>query len=386
MSRVTAQAEAAAILDGAPPPVTRAAGSSVYPLLDVAGIAQLPPPAWLVEGMIPASALAILYGPSNAGKSFLALDFALCIASALPWWGRDTRQGSVVYIAAEGVGGLANRNAAWQTERGPALDTQGNPLQSLRFLPEAPNLLDRADTDRVRRTLATVNDLELIVVDTMARCMVGGDENSARDVGVFVDAIDRIRADHQATALVVHHTGKDGENERGSSALRGAADAMLKLAPDGASLRLECDKAKDAARFDPWMVHLAEVADSCVIRVGSDTDRLSSQEDRILRSLPEAFGSSPATTAKLLAASGVPERTFYRAVQSLTQRGFLDCEPKGRSKLYTLTAAGEREITANNCQTTANDGDYCQAVMGSPPVGGSPTGSNQMADDVWVTE
>jgi len=361
------------------------AAAPIYELLDVAGIAQIPPPSWLVEGMIPASAFSVLYGPSNAGKSFLGLDFALCIATGLPWWGRETEQGTVVYIAAEGVGGLAHRNAAWQIERALAL---GEPdgLDRLRFLPEAPNLLDHGDVDRVRRTLEPITDLKAIVIDTMARCMIGGDENSARDVGVFVNAVDTIRADHGAAGLVVHHTGKDGENERGSSALRGAADAMMKLVPDGASLRLECDKAKDAAKFDPWSLHLAEVGESCVIRVGSDTERLSDQEERVLRSLPEAFGSSPATTAKLLVASGVPERTFYRAVQSLTQRGLLDCEPQGRSKLYSLSDTGQRHIGANDCQTTATEGDYCQAVTGPLPVGEGPTGSNRWADEVWVDD
>ena len=99
--------------------------------------------------------------------------------------------------------------------------------------------------------------------------MVGGDENSAKDVGRFIAAVDELRSVYKCASLTVHHTGKDGEDERGSSALRGAADAMLAPKPDGAGVKLACVKQKDAAPFDPWRLHLEVVQDSCVLRCGT---------------------------------------------------------------------------------------------------------------------
>jgi hypothetical protein len=92
----------------------------------------------------------------------------------------------------------------------------------------------------------------LIVWDTMARSMIGGDENAARDVGLAIAAADYLAEPHQAARLFVHHTGKNGEEERGSSALRGAADTLLALKPYEPGLRLTCEKAKDSEAFEPW--------------------------------------------------------------------------------------------------------------------------------------
>jgi len=49
------------------------------------------------------------------GKTFIALDMAFSVATGTPWQGHDTKQGSVVYIAAEGVQGMAQRIDAWKT-------------------------------------------------------------------------------------------------------------------------------------------------------------------------------------------------------------------------------------------------------------------------------
>lgn len=190
-------------------------------LLSITDLSQLPPPSWTLDGLLPAGGFTVLYGPSGAGKSFLGLDWGLCIAAGIPWYGREAKAGWVLYIAAEGVSGLYRRAQAWQTARST------DHVDRIRFLPEAVNLLDRQELDGARRTLHELPEPPaLIVIDTMARTMVGGDENAARDVGMFIAAVDTLGADSGAGRLVVHHTGKNGEDERGSSALRGAADMM----------------------------------------------------------------------------------------------------------------------------------------------------------------
>src|SRR5947209_2819298 len=60
------------------------------------------PLPWLIEGLLPASSLAVLAGGSGVGKSFIALDIACSIASGIDWHGRSVMQGDVVYVAGEG--------------------------------------------------------------------------------------------------------------------------------------------------------------------------------------------------------------------------------------------------------------------------------------------
>ena len=49
---------------------------------------------------------------------------------------------------------------------------------------------------------------KLIIFDTLARCMVGGDENSPLDMGRAVAAADRVRVETGAAVLLVHHPTK----------------------------------------------------------------------------------------------------------------------------------------------------------------------------------
>ena len=68
-----------------------------------------------------------------------------------------------------------------------------------------------------------------VILDTLARCMVGADENSAKDCGVVVDAMTRLLGrtpGGRGVILGVHHAGKDGKTLRGSSAFEGAADTV----------------------------------------------------------------------------------------------------------------------------------------------------------------
>jgi hypothetical protein len=71
--------------------------------------------------------------------------------------------------------------------------------------------------------------LGLIVIDTAARVMPGGAEDT-EDMGKFVAACDRIRATTEAAVLVVHHEGKDkNRGGRGSTVLPAAVDSEIAI-------------------------------------------------------------------------------------------------------------------------------------------------------------
>jgi hypothetical protein len=216
--------------------------------------------AWLIDGLVPLDGMSVIFGAPGSFKSFVALDWALCVATGLPWFGRTVKPGWIVYVAAEGRGGLKQRVLAWW-------EAHDRPdMSRARFLPEAVNLLDRSQIERAKRTLASLPERpRLLTVDTMARSMVGGDENAARDVGLFIAAVDGLRS--ADAAHVVHHAGKDGKDERGSSALRGAADLMVKTRREGNSprLTLACDKAKDFEPWDDLTMQRELVGSSCVL-------------------------------------------------------------------------------------------------------------------------
>ena len=339
-------------------------------LLSVADLAALPAPEWLLDNILPADGFSVLYGPSGGGKSFVALDWSLCIATGLSWYGRDTREGWVLYVAAEGVAGLYRRIDAWMHAR-----KQPQP-EAIRFLPSAINMLQDGDVSQLEATIATMpRPPALIVVDTMARSMTGGDENAARDVGLFVAAVDRLRNASDAAGLVVHHTGKDGEEERGSSSLRGAADAMFALKTDGANLRLECTKQKDAEAFDPWRLHLRATRESCVIAVGTRSGAITNSEREMLDSVSAAFGTQWATATALSQSWTGARASYFRTRKSLIDRGYLEVEDDSRTPRCRLTPDGLAQSVSPSLNHSQETGP--SSLTQSPLKGTGETGLAQ---------
>lgn len=187
-----------------------------------------------VQGVLVEGGLTVVYGDSNAGKTFWATDLALHVAAGKPWNGRRVEQGGVVYVALEGGRGFRNRAVAWrdanEDDYPPGLPFYGD------FSPL--NLLDPdADTGPLIETIHAASELgcpvKLVVVDTFARAMAGGNENASEDMGALVRNADRIRRETGANVLFIHHTGKDAaRGARGHSSLRAALDTEIEVVAD----------------------------------------------------------------------------------------------------------------------------------------------------------
>jgi hypothetical protein len=331
-----------------------AAGSraEAFPSWDDVQILDLPVVSYLVEGILPTNGACTLYGQPGVGKSFVALDLALSVASGQPFLNRAVTRSPVFYIAAEGLAGQRARVAAWKRRRG----LSGR--LGVRFFSEPVNLLEPGSVAKFLAAVRASGERPgLIVFDTLARCTVGGDENSARDMGIVVDNIGRIQRETGACILVVHHTRKDGESERGSNSLRGAMDAMLLVTGDDSGLSFECNKQKDGQQVDPIRLRLDPEGDSCVLVAAihawqSGTATMSGGERTALESLSSSFLAEGATASEWQTASGLPQRTFYRVRTLLVTRGYVN-DPHGiRGGRYSLTDTGRRVVTAN-CQLTA---------------------------------
>ena len=74
---------------------------------------HLAPTDWLIENILTTKSFAGLIGAPASGKSFVALDLALSIASGRPYHGNPVKKGPVLYLAGEGIQGLQKRAAAW---------------------------------------------------------------------------------------------------------------------------------------------------------------------------------------------------------------------------------------------------------------------------------
>lgn len=184
----------------------------------------------LIEDMLDQQSLSILYGASNAGKTFIALSIAYHIATGKPWAEKRTTQGYGVYVAAEGGRSAENRIQALKKHYNEDNFPLGLITSSVNLFDSAKDIKGLIDSIEAHVKSKGV-DLKFIVIDTLSRALAGGNENDSQDMGEFVKNVDYIRARLKCHLMIVHHTGKDqARGARGHSLLRAAVDTELEVA------------------------------------------------------------------------------------------------------------------------------------------------------------
>jgi len=279
---------------------------------------------WAVKGVIPADSVGFLFGASGTFKSFVALDLALHMAHGMPWLGRRTTPGAVVYAAAEGGAGLMRRVQAWHQRRGA--DWRDAPLYTCPF----PILI--GDPRVAAKFIAAVEALavapRMIVIDTMSQTFAG-DENSAQEVSEYLRTIGGlIRAKFACVVLIIHHRGhRATERPRGSSAILANADFMYGCFRDEGEhmATLECVKVKDGER----PAQLTFGVEKVVLGQDEDGDEISSlvasHLDQVEKIIEAANGKATGNRAAFLAAcrhgefESVARDKFYAALGDAPQ-------------------------------------------------------------------
>lgn len=286
-------------------------------LLSTEEMTRLPTPRWLIDRIIPSGALVGLYGPPGVMKSFVASDMSMRVAVGGHWQGRAVIQGFPLYVCAEGSAGMGKRVNGWlHHNKYKAKDVQGA------WLTESVPVY--TDSDGMSAVMARIEEADvvpdLIVIDTLARCF-DGDENQQADMGRFIAGVDRLRKEFDATVIVVHHTRLDGDRERGNTAFRGAADTMLSLANKKGKLILTCNKQKDAEEFDDLELRTKEVpeCDTIVLVNESRKATVAAKGHGMLAVLKDQGPLSWDDWFGLMETQGMPRTTFNRYLAGLKE-------------------------------------------------------------------
>jgi len=292
-------------------------------LVDAFRLDLLPKAKPLIEDVLMQDSISWLHGKPGHAKSFIALDWACCVATGQQWRHHPTEHGKVLYVVAEGAQGMHERRQAWEITNNVEI-----PAGQLLFLPVAVQMLKDLDV-AVMAMIAAELRPALVVLDTQARVTVGADENSSRDMGLYVASVDQLRFASKACILTVHHEARAGDSLRGSTALEGAATTVIRATKDGALVRLDNTKQKDGPEFDPILTRLEAVK----LPVGSsaamfhDPVELSTigreSEFQLLALLRDSFGTTGASSTVLREAADMPKTTFHRAVNALVNKGLV---------------------------------------------------------------
>jgi hypothetical protein len=261
----------------------------------------------------------------------------LAVVTGTDWFGHAVHRGPVLYVAGEGTAGLAQRQRAWQ-DACEIFDLEG-----MHWLPYAVNLL-QPEWSKGLAELAADLGAVLVIIDTLARSMVGGDENKSGDMAAAIEACDLIRRKSGATVDLVHHTPKAGDTPRGHSALEGAVDTALLLErnaanafernsnPTGGSsavFTLTAAKQKDIPQVEPLIFELESWSGSCVPpqiaanSIAANAFGLVGVELALRDVVGSKAGSDGLPATRLLSLSGISERSFYRTLKNLDRRGVI---------------------------------------------------------------
>lgn len=211
---------------------------------------------WLIENLIPENGTCIAYGPPGSYKSFIALDIGLHITNGINWHNNKlNKSGIVIYLVGEGIQGISKRCKAWHSYYKL---TDNTAFITIPF----QHIIIHTD-DNISFLIKKITELEekyntktvLIIIDTLARAMVGIEENSSKDTSIFIHKFDKIKKTFNCALLYIHHCGKDiTRGMRGSSALLGCVDVSIAIENTCRHVNIAVVKQKDAEQISSTLI------------------------------------------------------------------------------------------------------------------------------------
>jgi len=283
-------------------------------------LAALPPITYLVDGLIIAEGLHTSIGAGGSYKTFHELDLCFHLACDCETWrGYRLAKGvTCLYVAAEGRGGILKRARAWEIAHERKIPNDRFRVYNGEVrLPDTQSELNLIrEAERIGATFA--------VFDTLNRIMVG-DENSAKDMGAFLQACKRIQSAGIAVS-VLHHMGWENTRQRGSTALLYASDTERTLTRDESTgvVTMQLTRTKEGEpgakqHFQPRVVPLGTDDDGKpVTSIVLDTADMVKAAlhaidnyEKLLDAL-KTFGVFGATSTEWREMSKMPKTTFDR--------------------------------------------------------------------------
>ena len=207
------------------------------------------PQSWVVEGLIPESAITLITGWRGTWKTWLSLALAKAVCQGENFLGRRTEMMRALYLNRD------NPRKQFMT-RLRALDLDGQeenlglwPLWGARG--EPPKI--DADISEYGNIAEKCSPM-LMTFDSLQR-FHSGDENSTKDMAAIFEKWRRLTT-LGATVVVLHNSGREAKSRpRGASAIDDGADMLLGLrafgspsSPRGITLSLEIQRDKFGGR------------------------------------------------------------------------------------------------------------------------------------------
>jgi hypothetical protein len=163
-----------------------------------------PPPIWAIPGLLP-TGLAILAGRPKLGKSWLALQIALAVATGGHVLGQKVEPGPVLFLALEDS--PVRLKDRMQKQDWPS-NAQADFMVMRQFADEVGSLTGGGGWEKLARMIGS-KGYRLVVVDTLSKALMGDQD----DVAAMTTALSPLQAtalEHNCVIMLIDHHNKLG--------------------------------------------------------------------------------------------------------------------------------------------------------------------------------
>lgn len=287
-----------------------------------------PPIVWVVENLIPACSVGMMVGAPGSKKTFSLLDLAVKASTGQEWLGFTTRKSNVLILDEESGPNRLKRRLS-----GIIRAHSGDGSLPIHFTSLAHFDLRKSDNLKQVTCLIQTHHAELVILDALADFMLGADENAVQDVQPVFQNLRRIAEENQCAIIVIHHVNKNG-GYRGSSAIMGAVDFLIKQTSVSGSdtISFETEKLRDgeAATFHAH-IHFG---DDGTVWLSQYKGRLDMESKR-----EKAPNCANSILALLETRGNLPDPEIIQILSERFQESTII------SNLYSLRRSGKRSAT-----------------------------------------
>lgn len=325
-----------------------------FKILDADAVyAELEPIEWVIDGIVPAGSIVEVESYGGSGKSWLAVDALVAVATNTPWLGRfPTLHGLTAYLDFENGQREMRRRIQACTMAHGFTRAEGLGLVTMPDIYLTDPRFDEA-------MLSLSDGRRIVVIDTLRAGVPDLDENDSR-MRKPIDSLRRISEKTTCAYMMLLHAKKQSGNGReldmreagrGSSAIYDAADVVLHCTYDDGTLTVKCAKSRLGKAFEPFIATVQDTDDGGVSVVATDAPDETAQGERELDVLSQRVldivRRSPGLSARVIIAKAKRRaQDVAAALEVLVKSGQVENRaggPRGAASYFSILGDDESE-------------------------------------------
>jgi hypothetical protein len=312
-----------------------------FALRSLEEFATRPLKEWIIDQIIGKKDLVMIWGASSTGKTFVILDMMATLARGNGLFAGRFKVNSpanVIFMTAEGLGGLSQRVKALMKASGLTPEQKGR----IRIIEEVVNLATPTAANHYKVFLQELQKQgfqpDVIFIDHLSSTIPGFGDIDQKAATLVSEAISEIHRVTGSAVVLIHHAGYDDTHHRGASNYKDILDTQIQTRSEKNPRKMKCTKNKDGEYWEDVTYHIVPVAgtESCVVEwVGAPPPKDGTALEYVVKYLTE---HGPSTIAQVsVSTTRIPIGTIRIAIQRAEEDKVLKVVRKeGKANVYDI--------------------------------------------------